>query len=222
MDLIIRDLGQQPYEPTYERMQRFTDARTAETPDELWVLEHPPVFTQGQAGKDEHLLMPGDIPVVKINRGGQVTYHGPGQLVIYPMLDLRRLSYGVRDLVNLIEHSLIHTLADFGLDAYAKPDAPGVYLDQVMYKGHRVDGAKIAALGLRIRNGRSMHGLSFNLDMDLTPFDRINPCGYAGLPVTQLCDVCPDITVADARAHLIDHLVERLGHTSLETRQGWS
>ena len=165
----IRELGQLDYERTWLAMQRFTDERklVPDTQDEVWLVQHPPVFTQGQAGKAEHLLLPGDIPVVKSDRGGQVTYHGPGQLVAYLMLDVRRLGYGVRELVTRMEQCLIDLLASYGVSAAAKPDAPGVY----------VDGAKIASLGLRIRNGCSFHGLALNVDMDLEPFRRINPCG---------------------------------------------
>ena len=172
----IRELGALDYERTWLAMQRFTDERklVPDTQDEVWLVQHPPVFTQGQAGKAEHLLLPGDIPVVKSDRGGQVTYHGPGQLVAYLMLDVRRLGYGVRELVTRMEQCLIDLLASYGVSAAAKADAPGVY----------VDGAKIASLGLRIRNGCSFHGLALNVDMDLEPFRRINPCGYAGMAMT--------------------------------------
>lgn len=178
----VRFLGQQAYEPTWAAMQAFTAARDETTPDELWLLEHPPVYTQGQAGKPEHLLNPGQIPVVQIDRGGQVTYHGPGQLVAYVLFDLKRRKLGVRELVRRLEQSVIDLLAGYGITAYGKVDAPGVYVAQG-------DGeAKIAALGLRIRNGCCYHGLSFNVHMDLSPFHHINPCGYAGLHVTQLAD----------------------------------
>lgn len=177
--LVIRQLGIQPYEPVWRAMQHFTETRTDATADELWVLQHPSVFTQGQAGKAEHLLAPGDIPVIQIDRGGQVTYHGPGQLVIYLLINVRRASVGVRDLVSLIEAAIIDTLASFKIAAAARADAPGVY----------VGDAKIAQLGLRIRRGCSYHGLSLNVAMDLSPFSRINPCGYAGLAVTQLIDL---------------------------------
>lgn len=177
--LVIRQLGVQPYEPVWRAMQHFTETRTDDTADELWVLQHPPVFTQGQAGKAEHLLAPGDIPVIQIDRGGQVTYHGPGQLVIYLLINVRRASVGVRELVSLIEAAIIDTLASFKIDAEARADAPGVYVGE----------AKIAQLGLRIRQGCSYHGLSLNVAMDLSPFSRINPCGYAGLAVTQLIDL---------------------------------
>ena len=177
--LVIRQLGVQPYEPVWRAMQHFTETRTEAIADELWVLQHPSVFTQGQAGKAEHLLAPGDIPVIQIDRGGQVTYHGPGQLVIYLLINVRRASVGVRELVSLIEAAIIDTLASFKIEAAARADAPGVY----------VGDAKIAQLGLRIRRGCSYHGLSLNVAMDLSPFSRINPCGYAGLAVTQLIDL---------------------------------
>lgn len=177
--LVIRQLGVQPYEPVWRAMQQFTETRSENTADELWVLQHPAVFTQGQAGKAEHLLAPGDIPVIQIDRGGQVTYHGPGQLVIYLLINVRRAAVGVRELVSLIEAAIIDTLASFKVTAEARADAPGVY----------VGDAKIAQLGLRIRHGCSYHGLSLNVSMDLSPFSRINPCGYAGLAVTQLIDL---------------------------------
>ncbi|WP_374353321.1 lipoyl(octanoyl) transferase LipB [Chitinimonas sp.] len=182
MNLIIKQFGLVDYEPTWRAMQAFTDARTADTPDELWLLEHPPVFTQGQAGKPEHVLQRGDIPIIKIDRGGQVTYHGPGQLVGYLMIDLSRRKLGVREFVRRIEQAIIELLAELKVGAYGKVDAPGVYLQR--------DGveAKIASLGLRIRNGKSYHGLALNVAMDLAPFSHINPCGYAGLAVTQLAD----------------------------------
>jgi lipoyl(octanoyl) transferase len=178
LPLLTRYLGVQPYETVWQRMREFTDRRDAQTADELWLVQHPPVFTQGQAGRAEHLLNPGDIPVVQTDRGGQVTYHGPGQLVAYPLLDLRRLGLGVRDLVSLLENTVIQFLAGWNLEAVARPDAPGVY----------VDGRKIASLGLRVRRGCSFHGVSLNLHMDLAPFQRINPCGYNGLQMTQLAD----------------------------------
>ena len=179
--LLLRELGQVEYQPTLEAMQAFTDSRDAQTPDELWLLQHPRVFTQGQAGKAEHVLAPGDIPVIQVDRGGQVTYHGPGQWVIYLMVDLRRSKLGVRDLVTLIERSIVQLLAEYGIAGKPRPDAPGVY----------VDGDKIAALGLRVRHGCSYHGLSLNVDMDLEPFGRINPCGYQGLEVTSMSRLLP-------------------------------
>ncbi len=175
----IRRLGRVPYEPTWRDMQSFTDARDGDTPDEIWLLEHDPVFTLGLAGKREHVLAPGDIPVIHIDRGGQVTYHGPGQLVVYPMLDLRRRKMGPRALVDALEQATVETLADWGVDAHARPDAPGVYVGE----------KKIASIGLRVRRGASYHGLAFNVDMDLEPFTRINPCGYAGLEMTQVSEL---------------------------------
>lgn len=172
--MIIRDLGLQPYQPVWAEMQQFTVQRDATSEDELWLLEHSPVFTLGRNGKNEHLLDTGEIPVVQTDRGGQVTYHGPGQLIGYSLLDLRRLGIGVRQMVSILENSIIDVLADFAIKALARPDAPGVY----------VDDAKIAALGLRVKNGACYHGVSFNIDMDLAPFGRINPCGFAGMAVT--------------------------------------
>lgn len=199
----VRELGVQAYEPVWHAMQDFTNQRTADTADELWLVQHPPVFTQGQAGKAEHLLLPGDIPVVQVDRGGQVTYHGPGQLVAYPLVDVRRLGLGVRELVSRIEQSLIDLLASYGVSAEARADAPGVY----------VDGAKIASLGLRIRRGCSFHGLALNVDMDLQPFQRINPCGYAGLAMTQLADhVAGPLVMAEVSARLREQLVKHLGY----------
>lgn len=177
--LVIKHLGVSEYESIWRSMRDFTDSRSPDTPDELWLVEHLPVFTQGQAGKPEHILIPTDVPIVQTDRGGQVTYHGPGQLVAYPLLDLKRKGLGVRDLVTRIENSVIHCLAGLGVDAVAKPDAPGVY----------VAGCKIASLGLRVRRGCSFHGVSLNIDMDLSPFSAINPCGYAQLTMTQVRDL---------------------------------
>ena len=187
--ILLRELGQVDYQPTLQAMQDFTDSRNPDTPDELWLLQHPRVFTQGQAGKAEHLLHPGDIPVIQVDRGGQVTYHGPGQWVLYLMVDLRRRHFGVRDLVNLIERSIVMLLAEYGIEARPWPEAPGVY----------VGGEKIASLGLRVRRGCSYHGLALNVDMDLEPFQRINPCGYAGLEVTSMARLLPAQTL-DAEA----------------------
>ncbi|WP_416885584.1 lipoyl(octanoyl) transferase LipB [Marinospirillum sp.] len=210
--LIERHLGRQAYIPTWERMRAFTEARDTSTQDELWVLEHESVFTQGLAGKEEHLLNPGDIPVVQVDRGGQVTWHGPGQLVIYLLLDIKRLHYGVRDLVNLIEQSLVAYLAQLDIEAYARPDAPGVY----------IEGAKIAALGLKVRRGCSFHGLSFNVAPDLDPFLRINPCGYAGLKTARLQDWRPEIDLETATQGILQQLVQRLGHAEVQRAQGWA
>lgn len=176
---LIRELGRVEYEPTWRAMQDFTARRTPDTLDEIWLLEHPPVYTQGQAGKAEHLIAATDIPVVPIDRGGQITYHGPGQVVAYVLVDLRRRGYGVRELVSRMEQAVIDLLAAQGVIAARRAGAPGVY----------VDGAKIAALGLRIRHGCTYHGLAFNVDMDLAPFAAINPCGYAGMAVTQCRDL---------------------------------
>lgn len=209
--LCVRHLARQPYEPVWKKMQAFTEQRTPETQDELWVLEHESVFTQGQAGKDVHLLDPGQIPVVKVDRGGQVTWHGPGQLVVYLLLNVKRLDMGVRDLVNLIEQSLIDYLQELGIQAQAKPEAPGVYVGE----------AKIAALGLKIRRGCSFHGLSFNIDCDLDAFQRINPCGYAGMPVTRLVDWCPDISFEQARDGLLSIILRRLGHQQVISTNSW-
>jgi lipoyl(octanoyl) transferase len=199
---LIRMLGIADYTPVWRAMQSFTSSRTADTPDELWVLQHNPVFTQGQAGKPEHLLDPHGIPVIQSDRGGQVTYHGPGQLVIYFLLDVRRRGFGVRTLVDLIENSLISVLGSYGVDAQLRKGAPGVYVAE----------RKIAALGLRVRKGGSLHGLSFNVDMDLGPFAYINPCGYAGMEVTQLRDLVPPRPnlLADAQQRLLGDLTARL------------
>lgn len=174
----VRDLGMRDYQPVWESMQQFTDSRDENSPDELWLVEHKPVFTQGQAGKAEHLLAPDDIPVLQVDRGGQVTYHGPGQLIAYPLLDIRRRKLSVRDLVHDIEQAIINTLAVFEIPAERNPGAPGVY----------VGAAKIASLGLRIRRGCSFHGLALNIDMNTEPFSRINPCGFEGLEITQMAD----------------------------------
>ena len=206
----IRELGEADYESTWLAMKHFTDGRDKHTQDEVWLVQHPPVFTQGQAGKAEHLLLPGDIPVVKSDRGGQVTYHGPGQLVAYLMLDVRRLGFGVRELVTRMEQCLIDLLASYGVTAVARPDAPGVY----------VEGAKIASLGLRIRNGCSFHGLALNVDMDLEPFRRINPCGYAGLAMTQLRDHAGPIEFAEVGVRLRAQLVKHLDYAEQTTLTG--
>ena len=203
--LIIRELGVQDYEPVWKAMTTFTNDRTTDTQDEIWLVQHPPVFTQGQAGKAEHVLAAGDIPVVQVDRGGQVTYHGPGQQVVYLMLNVRRKGFGVRELVSYMEQAVIKTLAEWGIDSFARPDAPGVY----------VGDAKIAALGLRIRRGCSFHGLALNVDMDLSPFQRINPCGYAGMPVTQVCDFAPEATVSAVQASLIQYLAGLTGYTQI-------
>ena len=190
-------------------MTDFTNQRTPETIDQLWLVEHPPVFTQGQAGKAEHLLFPGDIPVVQSDRGGQVTYHGPGQLVAYPLLDLRRLKIGVRELVTSIEQTIVATLTYYGIASAAKPDAPGVY----------VNGDKIASLGLRVRRGCSFHGLALNVAMDLAPFQRINPCGYQGLAMTQMKDLLPNPPpLEDVQTQLVAEFARKLGYETCTMR----
>ncbi len=198
--LVVRALGRREYIPVWRAMQSFTDQRQAQTADELWLVEHPPVFTVGQSGKPEHLLNPGDIPVVQVDRGGQVTYHGPGQIVAYALLDLRRLGWGPRQLVTALEQGVIALLSEFGITAAGRRDAPGVY----------VDGAKVAALGLRVRRGCCYHGLSLNVAMDLEPFSRINPCGYPGLKVTQLRDLAEPGERLELGRRLVDKLAERL------------
>ena len=201
---MVRQLGVQPYEPVFQAMKTFTEQRDEATADEVWLVQHPPVFTQGQAGDAEHVLMPGDIPVVQVDRGGQVTYHGPGQIVAYPMINLRRRGMGVRQLVSGIEDSLVATLQSYGIEAFAKPDAPGVYT---------ADNEKIASLGLRVRRGSSYHGLALNVDMDLEPFDRINPCGYQGLRMVHMRDRSEvrASDLADVEARLMDQLTRILG-----------
>ncbi|SDF34052.1 lipoyl(octanoyl) transferase LipB [Phytopseudomonas seleniipraecipitans] len=202
-ELIVRHLGVVEYLPTLEAMRTLTAERDDATPDEIWLLQHPQVFTQGQAGKPEHLLAPGDIPVIQVERGGQVTYHGPGQLVAYLMLDLRRLGLGVRELVTAMEQTLVDVLASYGVEAAPKADAPGVY----------VKGDKIASLGLRVRRGCSFHGLALNVDMDMRPFQRINPCGYAGLKMTQLRDQLDAPLRFDEVAERLERaLRQRLGY----------
>jgi lipoyl(octanoyl) transferase len=193
---LVRDLGRRAYLPVWRAMQGFTDARTAETPDEIWLVEHDPVFTLGQAGKDEHVLFPGEIPVVRVDRGGQVTYHGPGQIVAYPLLDLKRSKVGVRDYVCKIEQAVIDTLEHWNIHAERRDGAPGVY----------VDGAKVAALGIRVRRGCTFHGLAFNIAMDLSPFHRINPCGYAGLRVTSMLDLGGPSGLEAVKPVLLAHL----------------
>lgn len=202
-ELVVRHLGLADYLPTLDAMRRLTVERNEHTPDEIWLLQHPQVFTQGQAGKAEHLLFPGDIPVVQVERGGQVTYHGPGQLVAYLMLDLRRLDLGVRELVSSMEQSLVDVLAGYGIEAAPKADAPGVY----------VKAEKIASLGLRVSRGCSFHGLAFNVDMDMAPFLRINPCGYAGLKMVQLRDLLQaPASLDEVEQRLEQALRQRLGY----------
>ncbi|WP_150912573.1 lipoyl(octanoyl) transferase LipB [Marinobacter halotolerans] len=210
-DLIVRTLGQQAYPETWEAMKAFTSNRGPETTDELWFLEHSRVYTQGQAGKAEHILAPGDIPVIQVDRGGQVTYHGPGQLVVYLMLDLTRRKLGIRALVDAIEQSIVQCLDDFGITAAPRPDAPGVY----------VGDAKIASLGLRVRRGCSFHGLALNVDMDLEPFARINPCGYAGMPMCQMRDFSAGTDIQSVSEKLIQALIGQLGTGAVSRLNGW-
>jgi lipoyl(octanoyl) transferase len=200
--LVIRQLGLQPYDIVSRAMHLFTDRRDEQTPDEIWLVQHPAVFTQGQAGKAEHLLFPGDIPVIQSDRGGQVTYHGPGQQIMYVLLDLRRKKLGVRQLVTAIEQTVVSTLAHFSIDAYPRADAPGVY----------VDSKKICSLGLRIRHGCSFHGLALNVAMDLSPFHRINPCGYAGLEMTQVSELVAGLTLEEVQPVLIDAFCQQVDY----------
>ena len=200
MPLAVRRPGLQPYYEVWQDMQRFTDRRTPATDDELWLLQHPPVYTLGKNGRPEHVPDPGDIPVIHSDRGGQVTYHGPGQLIVYTLLDLNRRGMGVRELVTRIENGVIELLGDYDIAANARKDAPGVY----------VAGRKIAALGLRVRRGCSFHGLALNVDMDLEPFARINPCGYEGLEVTQLSELAAAFEMADVESRLLAHLQRQL------------
>ena len=203
----IRHLGLVDYEPTWHAMQAFTETRTGETSDELWIVEHPPVYTLGLAGKPEHLLQQTAIPLIKTDRGGQITYHGPGQPVVYLLMDLRRRDYGVRDMVRRIEQAIIDTLADYGIEARGDVNAPGVY----------VGARKIASLGLRIKNHATYHGLSLNVSMDLAPFGWINPCGYAGLEVTRMADLGVEATLAQVADRLLPHLATRLARQHHET-----
>lgn len=205
LDIQIKQLGTADYTPVWQAMRDFTDNRTAETPDELWVVEHPPVFTLGQNGKHEHVLHIGDIPLVQVDRGGQVTYHGPGQVVIYLLVDIARRNIAVRPFVSLIEQAIIEVLADYGLSAEARTDAPGVY----------VDNQKMASLGLRIRQGRSYHGLAFNVKMNLEPFTRINPCGHATLRMTQLSDWVDTAEPAHVATQLTEKLLQALSRSTL-------
>ena len=195
------DLGRQAYEPVWRAMQRFTDKRDQDTVDELWLVEHEPVFTLGQAGTPEHVLAPGEIPVLHVDRGGQVTYHGPGQIVLYPLLDLRRIGIGVREYVCRIEQAIIDTLDEWNIGGQRREGAPGVY----------VAGAKVAALGIRVRRGCTFHGLAFNIGMDLEPFHRINPCGYQGLQVTSMRDLGGPSSMDAVKPVLLDHIARQFG-----------
>lgn len=200
--ILVRHLGLQPYEPVSQAMHDFTDLRDDTTLDEIWLVEHLPVFTQGQAGKAEHLLMTGDIPVIQSDRGGQVTYHGPGQQVMYVLLNLKRRKLGVRELVTLLEQTVVNTLAEYGIDAHPRADAPGVYVGEM----------KICSLGLRIRKGCSFHGLALNINMDLTPFQRINPCGYAGMEMTQMRQWVDTATPDNIRPVLLKNVLALLNN----------
>ncbi len=192
-------------------MQAYTDTRDDSSPDEIWLVEHESVFTQGQAGKDEHLLAPGDIEVIKVDRGGQVTYHGPGQQMMYVLFNLRRLKIGVRELVTWLEECIIDTLNEYDIKAYAKADAPGVY----------VNDSKIASLGLRVRRGCSFHGLALNVNMDLSPFLRINPCGYAGMNMVQTKELNGPQNLAQAGEGLVKHMIKKLNATQVKHTEGF-
>jgi len=200
----VRRLGLAEYEPVWRRMQAYTDQRGEGALDELWLVQHPPVFTQGQAGKAKHILAPGAIPVIQVDRGGQVTYHGPGQIVAYPLVDISRKGIGVRDFVCRIEEAIIRVLAQYGVSGERVAGAPGIY----------VNGAKIASLGLRVRRGCTFHGLALNVDMDLEPFQRINPCGYAGLQVTQLSALV-QAPLGEVEDRLVASLQQRLGYSEI-------
>ena len=201
----IRRLGLAAYKPVWRDMQAFTDSRDEKTGDELWLVQHPAVFTQGQAGKAEHILAPGNIPVIQVDRGGQVTYHGPGQIVAYPLVDIRRKGFGIREFVNRIEQAIIEVLAHYGVNGERIPGAPGIY----------VGGDKVASLGLRVRRGCTFHGLAFNITMDLEPFQRINPCGFADLKVTRLSDLAP-VELEDVEKRLVAGLVRQLGYSDID------
>lgn len=210
-EVIIRQLGRQPYQPIWQAMQRFTDDRDSDTIDEIWLVEHDPVFTQGQAGKAEHILVPGDIPVVQVDRGGQVTYHGPGQQVIYLLLNIKRRKLGVRHLVTAMEEAVVGLLAQYDVEAYPKPDAPGVYVNE----------QKVCSLGLRIRNGCSFHGLALNVNMDLSPFQRINPCGYAGMEMTDTARLNGPDSLELAGNELTRLLLDALSFTETTYKEGF-
>ncbi len=203
---LIRRLGLVDYEPTWRAMQRFTDERNPATPDEIWFLEHPPVYTLGMNASRAHVLAPGNIPVVQIDRGGQVTYHGPGQLVVYPLVDLRRAKMGVRDIVTALERSVIQLAADFGITAVTRQGAPGIYVNE----------KKLGSVGIRIRRHSSYHGLAVNVNLDLEPFSRINPCGYQGLEMTQLSELGGPGSVGEAADALEPHVLRALGFAPLQ------
>lgn len=211
MNLIVRQLNQQAYQPIWEAMHQFTDHRDEHTCDEIWLVEHSPVYTQGQAGKPEHLLNPNDIPVVKVDRGGQITYHGPGQQMMYVLLNLKRLKMGVRELVTALESCIVAHLANSGIKAYPKKDAPGVYVDE----------QKICSIGLRIRKGCSFHGLALNVNMDLSPFSHINPCGYAGLEMTDSARLGGIADLAIASKDIVTHFCTLIGVQQIEFKEGF-
>ncbi|HHI6062936.1 TPA: lipoyl(octanoyl) transferase LipB [Escherichia coli] len=204
--ILVRQLGLQPYEPISQAMHEFTDTRDDSTLDEIWLVEHHPVFTQGQAGKAEHILMPGDIPVIQSDRGGQVTYHGPGQQVMYVLLNLKRRKLGVRELVTLLEQTVVNTLAELGIEAHPRADAPGVYVGE----------KKICSLGLRIRRGCSFHGLALNVNMDLSPFLRINPCGYTGMEMAKISQWKPEATTNNIAPRLLENILALLNNPDFE------
>ncbi|ALO43154.1 lipoyl(octanoyl) transferase LipB [Pseudoalteromonas phenolica] len=209
--VIVRQLGLQSYQPIWQKMQDFTDTRDDNSPDEIWFVEHEPVFTQGQAGKAEHVLAPGDIPVIQVDRGGQVTYHGPGQQMMYVLFNLRRLKIGVRELVTWLEECIVDMLKEYDINAYAKPDAPGVY----------VNDSKIASLGLRVRRGCSFHGLALNVNMDMSPFMRINPCGYAGMNMVQTSELNGPSQLDEVAQGLVKHMLKRLNAEHVEHKEGF-
>ncbi|MFY8298289.1 lipoyl(octanoyl) transferase LipB [Pseudoalteromonas sp. SS15] len=209
--VIVRQLGLQSYLPIWQKMQDFTDTRDDNSPDEIWFVEHEPVFTQGQAGKAEHVLAPGDIPVIQVDRGGQVTYHGPGQQMMYVLFNLRRLKIGVRELVTWLEKCIVDMLKEYDINAYAKPDAPGVY----------VNDSKIASLGLRVRRGCSFHGLALNVNMDMSPFMRINPCGYAGMNMVQTSELNGPSQLDEVAQGLVKHMLKRLNAEHVEHKEGF-
>ncbi|HHC4713235.1 lipoyl(octanoyl) transferase LipB [Escherichia albertii] len=204
--ILVRQLGLQPYEPVSQAMHEFTDTRDENTLDEIWLVEHYPVFTQGQAGKAEHILMPGDIPVIQSDRGGQVTYHGPGQQVMYVLFNLKRRKLSVRELVTLLEQTVVNTLAELDIKAHPRADAPGVYVGK----------KKICSLGLRIRRGCSFHGLALNVNMDLSPFLRINPCGYAGMEMAKISQWKSDATPDNISPHLLKNILALLNNPAVE------
>ena len=201
---LVKNLGLQPYSIIYNAMHQFTQQRDTDTQDEIWLVEHPAIFTQGKVGKAEHLLHQTNIPVIQTDRGGQITYHAPGQQIMYILIDLKRLKMGIRDTVSALENSVINTLNDYHISAVAKPDAPGVYVNE----------QKICSLGLHIKHGCTLHGLALNVDMDLSPFNNINPCGYAGLKMTQVKAFLSDINPEEIRSKLVNYFIDQLYHVA--------